>query len=114
MSSIIIQRAGEGNWHIKSSIMKNFWRQGEDSGRRTRVGGGWIPVVDSGYKRRMDDRPQRGLGVEEVDNIATFENVKDSNGNSFCPLLVNLQKERIKMSTQSNFQLSYEEIQLKK
>ncbi len=56
--------------------MIKFWRPGGDSGRRTQEDGGCIPVVDSGYKRRMDDRRQRGLGVEEVDphlrNICEF------------------------------------------
>ncbi len=47
----------------------HFCQQGKDSDRRTRVGGGWILVEDSGYKRRMDDRPQRGLGVGEVDPL---------------------------------------------
>ncbi len=47
--------------------MIDFWRQGEDSGRQIQVDGVGILVVDSGCKRRMDYRPQRGLGVEEVD-----------------------------------------------
>ncbi len=49
--------------------MIDFLQQGEDSDRRTRVGGGWILVEDSGCKRRMGDRPQRGLEVGEVDPL---------------------------------------------
>ncbi len=46
--------------------MVDFWPQEEDSGQRTRAVEGAIPVVDSGCKRRMDDRPQMGLEVEEL------------------------------------------------
>ncbi len=46
--------------------MVDFWPQEEDSGQRTRAVEGAIPAGDSGCKRRMDDRPQRGLGVVEV------------------------------------------------
>ncbi len=47
--------------------MIDFWPQEEDSDRRTRVDADSIPAVDSGCKRRMDDRPQRVLeGAEAV------------------------------------------------
>ncbi len=47
-------------------FMIDFWPQEDDSGQRTRVNEGAIPVVDSGCKRRMADRPQIRLEVEEV------------------------------------------------
>ncbi len=51
-------------------LMVDFWRQGEDNGRRTRVGGGWIPVGDSRCKRKMDDRPQReSVGVVSLASL---------------------------------------------
>ncbi len=46
--------------------MIDFWPQEEDSGQQTRAVEGAIPAVGSGCKRRMDDRPQRVLEVEEV------------------------------------------------
>ncbi len=46
--------------------MIDFWPQDEDSGQQTRAVEGAVPAGDSGCKRRMDDRPQMGLEVEEL------------------------------------------------
>ncbi len=39
--------------------MLDFWQQGEDSDRQTRVDGGLILVGDSECRKRMDDRRQK-------------------------------------------------------
>ncbi len=52
---------------IRRWVMPDFWWKWIYSGRWTREGSCWIPVLDSRLEIRMDEQPQMGMGVEVVD-----------------------------------------------